>query len=512
MSYGFSATRGVLAICFVSLLAFSVPSVWAMNAQMEAQAMQLESQQDWRGLAALANRATAENPTDGEAWFYAGAAQQGLGNYAAAMAALKKAERFGSPALKAMAQAMIAPGRAPVLPPRTAPQDSASPEFSPATMASMTAQAKRSWHSDAIPVGVIVMKGNPYMVTVNYYSPSTHTGLMMISGLNGLTMQPVASPNWSTVALPQDFKSLNAAIAEARKKGLTGSLDRASLWRTGDATGLAGLVWDLSFGYQDNPAQIVASVVSGSDFNQLLASAQRGDKAAQYNLALAYAFGTGIPEDPIKSFEWMQRSATQGNPAAANKLGQFFSEGYGTAKNPQEAAYWYGQGAKTGYAPAEYNLGLAYEKGDGVAKNMTAAEQWISLAAQQGNDAARDELGVIRLSRLRLSQGPTAEQNYDAIADRVARDKCDSIPFGMPVEGGNGADAHSPKYPPILYENDNGFISCVFPEYEIFGGWVPALFDTKDEMHQEYGLPLTYNYYHCQRVDSVLHYHMVCSR
>ncbi|MBR6267966.1 MAG: SEL1-like repeat protein, partial [Selenomonadaceae bacterium] len=43
-------------------------------------------------------------------------------------------------------------------------------------------------------------------------------------------------------------------------------------------------------------------------FKQLEEQAQKGIAAAQYQLALAYEAGDGVPKDEKKAFEWMKES------------------------------------------------------------------------------------------------------------------------------------------------------------------------------------------------------------
>ncbi len=421
-------SRCLTAVAIIALGCHSTP---ALSPQMEAKAIGLEGKGDWRGLAAFAKQATEQYPTDGEAWFYAAAAANGLGNTAAARTDLENVERYGPAALKSVAQTMLAqlqPASSYARPQAAAKvQPSSVPDISVASIAALTAQARRSWERDAIPITVIVMgSGNNYSTVIDYYSPSTRWGLSVSQGANGSGMQRIERPDYGTTALPESFKSLADAVEEARKRGLSGRLDRAFLSWAEDISGPNNLVWDMAFGIQSDAARVIANDISGSRMNELLAAANGGSKSAQYDLGTAYAAGVAGKEDPGKAAYWLQKAAAQGSRRAENRLGQYYQSGYGVTANPQQAADWYGKAAAAGFGPAEYNLGLLYEKGVGVARDWKSAQQWFNLALLQGVQQAALELDEMQSATARESGGATAAQMQaaDAIAERIARNYC----------------------------------------------------------------------------------------
>ena len=421
-------SRWLTAVAIIAVGCHSGP---ALSPQMEAKAIGLEGKGDWRGLAAFAKQATEQYPTDGEAWFYAAAAANGLGNTAAARTDLENVERYGPPALKSVAQTMLAQLQA--APSYARPQAAAKeqpssvPDISVASIAALTAQARRSWERDAIPIMVDVMgSGNSYATVINYYSPSTRRGLSVRQGANGSGMQRIDQPDYGTTALPENFKSLADAVEAARKRGLSGRLDHAFLFWAEDISGPNNLVWDMAFGIQSDAARVIANDMSEARMNELLAAANGGSKSAQYDLGTAYAAGVSGKEYPGKSVYWLQKAAAQGSRRAENRLGQYYQNGYGVTANPQQAAYWYGKAASAGFGPAEYNLGLLYEKGVGVARDWKSAEQWFNLALRQGVQQAAVELNEMRSATAQESGGATAAQMQaaDAIAERIARNYC----------------------------------------------------------------------------------------
>ncbi len=474
----------------VAIIAVGCRSGPALSPQMEAKAIGLEGKGDWRGLAAFAKQATEQYPTDGEAWFYAAAAANGLGNTAAARTDLENVERYGPPALKSVAQSMLAqlqPTSSYARPQAPAKvQPSSVPDISVGSIAALTAQARRSWERDAIPIMVVVMgSGNSYATVISYYSPSTRRGLSISQGANGSGMQRINQPDFGTTALPESFKSLAEAVAEARKRGLSGRLDHAFLSWADDISGPNNLVWDMAFGIESDGTRIIANDISGPRMNELLAAANGGSKSAQYDLGTAYAGGVIGKEDPGKSVYWLQKAAAQGSRRAENRLGQYYQSGYGVTANPQQAAYWYGKAASAGFGPAEYNLGLLYEKGVGVARDWKSAEQWFNLALRQGVQQATLELDEMRSATARKSGGATAAQMQaaDELAERIASDYCK---VGVHPVLALDADYSNPVY-------------CVNPGEQLSpSGLIQGYrVGTPAYLQLVYGLPSWYRFYTC---------------
>jgi TPR repeat protein len=433
------APRGWRKAVVIAAASVVVSAIWlsgrpamAMSGQMTERAGELYGKGDWHALAALTKQATNEDSSDGVAWYYAGRAQDGLGNKAAATADYEKAYRYGPPYLRQSLEMVLAGeyaalgdrakliavyrelqkdnpsyamsmrsqyaqllGSVAKLPPV------ATPDISPETLSALTAHVRQTWRSDAIPVMVeVTYQGGAlrdYMVEVDYYSPSTGTGLMAIHGPNGATMDRVAHPRWGTVAVPDSFGPLKAAVSYARKGGLSGRLGQAFLYRTSDTPDPTNLVWDLAFGKNDTDiARIVAYVMPKAEFDHLVSSASGGDKSAQYELANVYATGVAGMVDARVSVSWLKKAATQGSGRAENKLGQFYQRGFGVTANPKRAAYWYWKAASAGYGPAQFNLALLYEDGLGVRQDWITAEKWLILAAKQGMQNAYAELAIVR--------------------------------------------------------------------------------------------------------------------
>lgn len=115
--------------------------------------------------------------------------------------------------------------------------------------------------------------------------------------------------------------------------------------------------------------------------------AERGDAAAQCELAYCYLMGEGIKQDSAQANYWYRKAAEQGNPRAQCRMGIFCK------KNLTQAAEWYRKAAVQGDAFAQFNLGYCYETGKGVEKDLTQAVEWYRKAAVQGDPIGQTFLG-----------------------------------------------------------------------------------------------------------------------
>ena len=95
-------------------------------------------------------------------------------------------------------------------------------------------------------------------------------------------------------------------------------------------------------------AAAMLTLAQTDDFATMRRKAEAGDAKAQFDLASAYAQGTGIPKDPAKGIEWLKRSAQQGYGGAQVVLGYMYQKGIEMEKDPSEAAKWYKKAARQG--------------------------------------------------------------------------------------------------------------------------------------------------------------------
>src|SRR6516165_652217 len=82
-----------------------------------------------------------------------------------------------------------------------------------------------------------------------------------------------------------------------------------------------------------------------ADVASLKMQAEEGDPEAQFEVALAYAYGAAVPRNDLSATQWMRKAA------------------------------------EVGFAPAMANLGLMYQEGRGVSRDQKLALQWMQKAA-----------------------------------------------------------------------------------------------------------------------------------
>ena len=143
------------------------------------------------------------------------------------------------------------------------------------------------------------------------------------------------------------------------------------------------------------------------EFSELLAKAEQGDAASQFDVGKRYYDGEGVEQNFEQAVFWYIRAAEQGYAAAQNSLGYCYLYGKGVEQNYEKAIYWYTKSAEQGYATAQRNLGLCYEKGQGVQQSYEQAVYWYTKSAEQGYALAQNNLGIC------YEKGQGVEQNYE---------------------------------------------------------------------------------------------------
>jgi localization factor PodJL len=179
-------------------------------------------------------------------------------------------------------------------------------------------------------------------------------------------------------------------------------------------------------------------------------AAIKGDPAAEYEIAVRFADGRGVPQKLAEAVHWFERAAQHGLAPAQFRLGGLYEKGLGVKKNPeaarrlylaageagnakalhnlavlyaegidgkpdyQTAAKWFRKAAGYGVTDSQYNLGILYARGIGVEHNLTEAYRWFALAARNGDHEAlkkRDDLEK-RLDRASLAAAKGAVETF----------------------------------------------------------------------------------------------------
>jgi localization factor PodJL len=106
--------------------------------------------------------------------------------------------------------------------------------------------------------------------------------------------------------------------------------------------------------------------------------------------------GSAIGDLPADTTpELLRQAAAAGDPAAEFEVAVRFMDGRGLPQDASKAVEWYRKAAAQGLAPAQYRLGSLYEKGEGVERDLSMARMWYQRAAEQGNRKAMHNLAVL---------------------------------------------------------------------------------------------------------------------
>jgi TPR repeat protein len=212
-------------------------------------------------------------------------------------------------------------------------------------------------------------------------------------------------------------------------------------------------------------------VPAASDLTR--AAAERGDAAAQYALAIAYANGAGVPYDQPQSQVWLRKAAEAGYVKAELGLGQLYEHGYGVAQDDAQAMVWFAKAADQGDPTAEVSLGILYTKaapgladpvkatalfrkaadqgdvygelnlavsydlGRGVPRDRAQSMIWLVKAADKGNAVAQHNLGLAYLRGAGTPRDPALAASWF----RKAADQGDAgaqVDLGWAYETGRG--------------------------------------------------------------------------
>ncbi len=124
-------------------------------------------------------------------------------------------------------------------------------------------------------------------------------------------------------------------------------------------------------------------------------AAAQGLAPAQYRLGSLYEKGEGVGRDLAMARMWYQRAAEQGNRKAMHNLAVLYADGIDGKPDYEKAAIWFRQAAEYGLADSQFNLAVLFARGLGVQTNFAESFRWFAIAADQGDNEAlakRDEV------------------------------------------------------------------------------------------------------------------------
>ncbi|MEJ8570976.1 peptidoglycan-binding protein [Microbaculum marinum] len=145
-------------------------------------------------------------------------------------------------------------------------------------------------------------------------------------------------------------------------------------------------------------------------------AASQGLAPAQYRLGSLYEKGQGVDRDISMARMWYQRAAEQGNRNAMHNLAVLYADGIDGAPDYEKAATWFRKAAEYGLADSQFNLAVLYARGLGVEADLAASYRWFAIAAIQGDSEAlqkRDEVGR-SLDEATLAKARAAAEAWQA--------------------------------------------------------------------------------------------------
>lgn len=161
------------------------------------------------------------------------------------------------------------------------------------------------------------------------------------------------------------------------------------------AIALAGFM-PVSYG---NDLQLGIYELNRGEFKQAIAEfeplVEEGFAPAQYQMALIYQHGYGLPKDGMKSLALYQLAAKQNYPDAQFELALIYTEGKLVKKDLTMAYELTKKAAQKGLASAQFNLAVMYANGEGTKQDIFKASRWYKNAAQQNYALAQYNLALL---------------------------------------------------------------------------------------------------------------------
>jgi localization factor PodJL len=128
---------------------------------------------------------------------------------------------------------------------------------------------------------------------------------------------------------------------------------------------------------------------------KLRKAAVAGDGAAEYEVAVRFTEGRGVPVNMKEAARWFERAASTGLVPAQFRYASMLEKGQGVKKDLGEARRLYLAAAARGNAKAMHNLAVLYAEGVEGRPDYATAVKWFRKAAQHGVSDSQYNLGVL---------------------------------------------------------------------------------------------------------------------
>lgn len=295
---------------------------------------------------------------------------------------------------------------------------------------------------DIPPLPNVETLGTPEAAPRSTPKPAPAPGRPMPSPQGSLIVPQGADPEATgQIGNMPSFFDPSTVIAPRPQGDVTGSIARKTPQAPGPAKAPDAIVPTGKAHIDALPASISPAM------RQALAASEPG---AEYELAIRYAEGRGVPQSAAEAARWLERAAhagfapaqfrlaglnekgdgvrkdtqaarklylaaaSRGHAKAMHNLAVLYAEGIDGKPDYKVAAQWFQKASMYGVTDSQYNLAILYARGIGIPANLAESYRWFALAAGAGdNEAAkkRDEVAA-RLDSKTLAMAKAAAQGF----------------------------------------------------------------------------------------------------
>jgi len=147
--------------------------------------------------------------------------------------------------------------------------------------------------------------------------------------------------------------------------------------------------------YLSEPYGVKNDIKKGIDL--ITKAANQGLPEAQSKLGEMYYYGSDVPQNYSKAFEWYLKAAKQNHHFSQLKVAEMYFDGHGVRQSDKKSEEWYNKSAEDGKVRHQEILGNRYSSGGigmGAPLDYFKAKQWYTKAADQGDSYSQYKLGT----------------------------------------------------------------------------------------------------------------------
>ena len=146
-------------------------------------------------------------------------------------------------------------------------------------------------------------------------------------------------------------------------------------------------------------------------------AAEEGDLGGMVETARLYLRGdAGVAKDMAAGLEWYRKAADRGSRAAQYGIALAYINGWGVPVDLDAGARWADAAARQGDGWAQFTLARAYESGSGVPRIRAEAYYWYSVAANSTSAAAAARANERRVALAREMK----QEDIDSLVRRAS--------------------------------------------------------------------------------------------